>query len=213
MVSGQVAFNTVDYLLLFILLLCALSGVRQGFILSLGNVITFIASLALAVVFYDDLAISLERHVGIVSTLDSFLREHAPLQVLGIPYALMVKGYSIYDSLHYLAFWLVRAACFLIIALTSRQLIWLALGWFEDLIVTGPTTTSVNKYMGMLLAVAQGVVVILLLILFLQPVLQAMAQMGGDGAQALLTVLNDSVLVSCIMDLYQWGYSILSLQV
>lgn len=213
MVSGQLGLNTVDYLLLFILALCAWSGVRQGFVLSLGNVITFVASLTLAVLFYDDLSISLERSVGLISALDSFLREHAPLRVLGIPYGLFVKGYGVNDSLHYLAYWLVRAACFVIIVLTSRQVLWLSLGWFEDVITAWPGTSSMNKLLGMALALAQGIVVLTLLTLFALPVLQAMAQMGGDGALALLDGLNHSVLISRMRELYQWGYSTLGLQV
>lgn len=213
MVYNQLAFNTVDYLLLLILVLCALSGARQGFINSLGSVTAFIASLVLAVFFYDDLAISLERYVGLISSLDNFMREHAPLRVLGIPYALLVKGYNIYDSVNYLAFWFVRAACFLIIALTSRQLIWLVLGWFEDAVTTPGSTAAVNKLMGMALAMAQGVIVITLLALFTLPVLRALAQMGGDGALALLAGLNHSVIISRMMELYQWGYSALGLKV
>ncbi|HCF49875.1 MAG TPA: hypothetical protein DER60_06315 [Syntrophomonas sp.] len=210
MVPSLLTFNTVDYLLLLILVLCALTGLRQGFVMTVGSVITFVASIVLAVFYYDDLSIYMERSVGIVSKLDHFLSEHAPLQALGIPYSFLVKGYTIEEALHSLANWLVRLACFLVIALTSRQLIWLSLGWFENLINVGPGST-LNRLLGTVLAVLQGAIVLTVLICFALPVLQTVAQMGVDGAGVLLSSLNQSVLVSWMTEAYRWGQAALGI--
>mgnify|MGYP001225580272 FL=1 len=212
MAPGLPAFNTIDYVLLLILVLCALTGLKQGFVMTVGGIVTFVLSIVLAIFYYDDLSVYLDSNVGITSKLDQFLSEHTPLKTLGIPYNLMVKGLTIEEAVHNLAYWLVRALCFVLIALTSRQLLWLALGWLEKLINLGPGS-AVNRLLGTVLAVLQGVVVLTLVFWFTLPVLEAASAVGIEEAGLLQDYMNQSVLVTWMRAAYDWGQHTLGLEV
>jgi len=210
--NSLMTFNIIDYVLLLILVLCALIGLRHGFVMTVGGVITFVGSIVLAIFYYDNFSVYLERSIGITSRLDQFLSEHAPLRTLGIPYNLVVKGITIQEAINNLASWLVRALCFVLIALTSRQLIWLALDWLEKLTDFGPGS-ALNRLLGTVLAVLQGLVVLTLLAWFTVPILQAVATVGFEEVEFLLTSMNQSVLVTWMMHAYDWGQQTLGLQV
>lgn len=212
MVRSLLVFNMVDYLLLLIMVLCALSGLRQGFIMAAGRIITVIIGLALAFYYYNDLTMYMERSLGLISMLDQFLRDQTPLKALATPYRLFVPGFAIDDSLRYLAYWLVSAACFLLLLISSSQLLKLCFAWFQGL-TSISLVSGINQLMGTVLALLQGIFIVCLLVGFTVPVLHTAAQTGFHGASVLLFHLNNSVLTNWLLEAYHWGQVTLGFEV
>lgn len=207
---SMMTFNIIDYFLLVILVLCALNGLRHGFVLAAGSIMSALAGIALALLCYDNLALYLEQHLGIISSLALFLREKTPMVALSVPYGMLVPGFRFEDTIQYLAYWLVGAIAFFGILFAVGMLLRQVFRWLESLFSMG-MASGMNQTLGIILSVLQGAVVIGILIGFSFPAIDMASAMGFPGARILMEFLNASVLVQWLLPLFDQAQAFLTI--
>lgn len=212
MVHGLPVLNMVDYLLLSVAALCAISGLRQGFITVVGKTVSIIIGLVLAFYYYDDFTAYIEHSLGLVTKLDQFLRVQIPFTALVTPDSPFVPGSGYLDPLNGLARWVVSAICFLLLLVGSSQLIKFGFACFKGLTSIG-LVSGINHLLGMTLALLQGILIACVLVGFTVPVIHYAAQMGMHSASVLLFHLNNSVLVTELIQAFHWGQAVLGFKV
>ncbi len=214
MVGGLPAFNTVDYLLLLIMALCALNGLRQGFMVLASRIISVIFGLGLAFYYYDDLTAYAEQNLGLVSGLDQFLRNQIPFAAWGNPYDFLspTPGFSVGELLQNLAYGVVSVGCFMLLWLGGSQLLKILFACLRGR-PSVSLVAGINHLLGMLLSLLQFAVVACLLFGLILPLIQTAAQAGFHWASLWMFHLNNSVLVGGFLQLYHWGHSALGFEV
>jgi len=114
-------WNTVDYVIIALIVISGISGFKQGFIKAAGSLVGMLAGLLLAYVYYGQCALYLEEYYGVSSALANVIRGKVPIAVASVDTSL--AGIEFSDTAQYLAYLIIMAASFLAIYLLSSRVL------------------------------------------------------------------------------------------
>lgn len=196
------SLNAFDYLILAVAALSGWSGFHKGFLHAVGSIISLAVGILLSIMYYRDLATYLQDYYGITAALAESIRSKIPLAALKIDNELIINGLNFSDSANYLAYLLVVALCFIAIFLVGSklsQLLWLGI---ESLLTWG-CLSSINSYLGIVLAVSRNLIILSIILGLLYPALRLASKMGFYLMLALVETVDNSLSASHMLQTYE----------
>ncbi|MEN6324850.1 MAG: CvpA family protein [Syntrophomonas sp.] len=196
-------FNLLDYGIITILLLSAITGLRRGFIDALGGILSTVLALVAAVLYFGDGAAYLERYFGLGSLLTTLIKDKVPVLALSPDQSILGQGLlaapAVTDPAHYLAQLLVAAVAFLLVFGLASVVLKLVFACLNSLFSLG-MLGGVNRIMGMLLVLIKNLLILVIIFGVAYEPIYLAARMGWDWAGIATGYMNKSVLTAGLMD-------------
>ncbi len=198
-------FNLLDYIIIAILFLSAITGFRQGFIEALGGMLSTVLALLAAILCYDQLALYLEQNFGLSTILANFIKQKLPILTLSMDQNMLVQGLLaiplLTDPAHYLARLLLAAAGFLLVFVLASfvlKLIFAALNSFLSWGLLG----GLNRIAGMTLVLIKNLLIMAILFGVSYQPIDLAARMGWSWAGTAMGYMSNSILIASFMDVF-----------
>jgi len=203
------AFNALDMCILVILVISGLVGYKRGFINAVAGIISTVAGLVIACVYRNPAADFLEEHLGVVSTLTNILEKRlltstglADQSGLFSSLSFVKEGMVyLHQQITEIAFLLVAAVCFLLLYTISSQFLKLMAILLEKALprlILG----HMNRAGGLVLILAQNIIIMAFLSGVLFTPLEMSAQIGFKGAPQTLNLMNSSALITYLLQIF-----------
>ncbi len=193
--------NAFDYFVIAILVLSAVSGFNKGFFNAVGNIISLIAGILLAVIYYDNLASYLQEYYGIITALSEVIRSKIPLTVLNMPSTSLINGMNFEDAAHYLAYLLIIAVSFMAIFLLGSKIFQMLWSGLDNLFSWG-WLSSINRLMGLTLEVVKNLIILTIMLGLIYPALDLASGMGFYTILLVADTLDKSITASYMLHTY-----------
>ncbi len=193
--------NAFDYFVIAILILSAVSGFNKGFINAVGNIISLAAGILLAVVYYDSFASYLQEYYGLITALSEVIRSKIPLTVINMESTILINGMDFDDAAHYLAYLLILAVSFIVIFLLSSKIVQMLWSGLDNLFSWG-WLSSINRLLGMVLAVAKNLIVLTIILGLLYPALVLASGMGFYIILSVVDAMDKSITAAYMLQTY-----------
>lgn len=209
------SFNLVDYFIIAVILLSAVSGLYQGLVKAVGGMISIIAGILAAALYYDDCLVYLEQSFGVVSLLAEMIRNRMPITALSIvpDFSNIVRPNMAYaDTAHWLANIILIGVCFILIFLISSKLLNLFWKLIDSLFSWG-LLSWINRIMGMVLVVFKNMVIMAVITGLLYPSIELAGKMGFDKALAFSGYIDRSIMADNLIILFNLLKGMLGLNV
>lgn len=196
-------FNLLDYAIIAILLLSALTGLRRGFIDALGSMLSTVLALVVAVLYFGDCASYLEKYFGLGNLLTTLIKDKVPVLAFSLDQSILGHGLlaapAINDPAYYLAQLLVAAAGFLLVFGLASMVLKLLFACLNSLFSLG-LLGGVNRIMGMLLVLIKNLLILVIILGVAYEPIYLAARMGWDWAGIASGYMNNSILTAKLMD-------------
>lgn len=196
-------FNLLDYGIIAILLLSAITGLRRGFIDALGGMLSTVLALVAAVLYFGDCASYLEKYFNLGNFLTALIKEKVPILALSLDQSILGQGLlaapAVTDPAHYLAHLLVAAAGFLLVFGLASVVLKLVFACLNSLFSLG-LLGGVNRIMGMLLVLIKNLLILVIIFGVAYEPIYLAARMGWDWAGIAAGYMNNSILAARLMD-------------
>lgn len=202
-------WNTVDYLIIALIVLSGISGFKQGFIKAVGSLVGMLAGLLLAYVYYGQCALYLEEYYGVSSALANVIRGRVPITVVSIDTSL--AGIEFADTAQYLAYLIIMAVSFIAIYLLSSRVLLILWNGLDHLFSWG-ILAAANKALGMILIILKTIVVLVIITGLIYPALEMASRMGIYFSLIAFQGLEQSVLTAYLLSCFALLKDILSLK-
>ncbi len=193
--------NVVDYFIIAILILSAVSGFNKGLINAVGNIISLLAGILLAVVYYANFASYMQEYYGLTTALSELIRSKMPLSVANIGSSILTNGMNFEDAAHYLAYLLILALSFLVIFFLSSKIIQVLWSGLDSLFSWG-WLSSINRLLGMVLAVAKSLIILTIILGLMYPALVLASGMGFYIVLPVVDALDESIATAYMLQTY-----------
>ncbi|MGE5396397.1 MAG: CvpA family protein [Chitinophagales bacterium] len=198
--------DTLDWLLLAVLILAAINGFRKGLIKSIGGVFSLVVGIWCAVQWWQPITQYLEKNYSVVTTLSVSIAKHIPFPVLDdtgglVPLLFKSSLYAYQGMPYHISRVLVSAAVFLLtvsIIAGLTMAIWHILSVVFEWGILG----MVNRVGGVAFEVSKVVLVLTILVGVLNPVMQAAARAKLEWAILAMEYMDSSVLVPYLESLF-----------
>lgn len=166
--------NWMDYAIIVILALGALSGMRKGLIRSISNIICIIASILVAKNYYKQVSIFLIKNTPIEEKLAKFLTEkNFTKNLLPMPNgesAVFSVGQSFTSDLNsFISILIINAISVLAVYIVVRFALALLEGYLGSLAEV-PGLKEINRLGGGLIGLAKSVIILMLIFSVITPV-------------------------------------------
>ena len=208
--------NVVDIILLVFLGFCALNGIKEGFIRSVGGLAALVAGIWAAIAFRLSLVFYFENKFGWVSSLEAWLIKKIPffqlssdtgeLIVSGEPSqfeqwliqmrTILLPSGSNFNPAEQIALILISAAAFVLIFVLVRGIVGVVIQAVDHLVKATPLR-SVNRLLGLATGLLKGLLYLVVVSLLLLPLLKTSAFIGSDFSNDLVLLINHSFV-------YEW---------
>ncbi len=202
-------WNTVDYMIMALIIISAISGFKQGFIKAIGSLVSMLAGLLLAYVYYGQCALYLEEYYGVSSALANVIRGKVAITVVSIDTSL--AGIEFADTAQYLAYLIIMAASFIAIYLLSSRVLLILWSGLDHLFSWG-ILAAANKVLGMILIIFKTTVVLVITIGLVYPALEMASRMGIYFSLIAFQGLEQSVLSVYLLSCFGLLKDIISLK-
>ncbi|MGE5404329.1 MAG: CvpA family protein [Candidatus Saccharibacteria bacterium] len=199
--------NALDWILLLVILIAAVSGFRKGFIKCLGGVVAVIAGTLCALAFWDPVTMYLQDNYQLITLVSEKITPN-----LTVPAFDSIEGLvpSLFDSVQYayqglayhVARLLVSAGIFILLAFLVGlfvRFLWRLL----DMIFEWGILGAANKISGLVFEVTKAVLIMTLTIGLANPVIAALARTQVPQAVSAQGYINGSFLVPYLESLYE----------
>jgi hypothetical protein len=202
-------FNSLDYIIIAILLLSGLIGYKRGFIASVGGIVSTLVGVGIAFLYRNDAAAYLQEHYGVVSSLASALKKRMPISAWGsnqhIPLSSLPglnEGLAyIHRQFMELAYLLVVALCFLLLYMMSSYLIKFIFVILEKLFLWG-ILGGMNQLAGAGTIMTQNFIIMAALLGVLNSPLGLGAKIGIKGISQATVYIQGSALVPYLLKVF-----------
>jgi len=165
----------LDLLIALILLVFAVGGYQHGFTKSLVRLVRFIASIAIAYLYYGPLAAFMIEHMAWPAKLEEAIASNLP------------GGAAVVASPHYLAVLIVSAVSYLLIYIAVSVLV-TVVGSVLEGIMKIPVLREADKLAGIIAGLAKGALAAIV-------VSTALCIVGYAGATVIASLCESSALV------------------
>lgn len=202
-------FNLLDIIIVLILLASLIIGYNKGFIGAVAGMVSTLAGLGIAFLFRNQAADYLEEQYGLVTDLIIFLEKKLtasaglgdqPGWVTSLP--IIQNGLAaLHRQIAEFAYLLVAAGCFLILYVLSSMLIGIICLMLERILprwVLG----SINRPGGVVVILSQNILIMAALAGILASPLYAGAQLGFKVAAPLVALMQASVLLPFLLQIF-----------
>lgn len=193
--------NVFDYFIIAILILSAISGFNKGFVNAVGNIISLVIGILLAVVYYDRFASYLQEYYGVITALGDVIRSKIPLTVINMESTGLINGIIFDDAAHYLAHLLIIALSFIVIFLVSSKVVQMLWSGLDTLFSWG-WLSSINRLLGMALEVVKNATILTIVFGLLYPALVLAAGMGFYTILQVVDIMDKSIIAAYMLQTY-----------
>jgi uncharacterized membrane protein required for colicin V production len=202
-------FNSLDYMIIAVLLLSGFMGYRRGFIASVGGIVGTLLGLGIAFLYRDDAVAYLQEHYGLVSSLTTVLEKRMPISVWGSNQLTPLSSLpGINEGLAYvhrqfteLAYLLVMALCFLLLYMISSYLIKFFCAILEKLFLSG-ILGGMNQVAGAGTIITQNICIMAALLGVLNTPLGLGEKIGIKGLSQAAVYIQDSALAPYLLNVF-----------
>ncbi|PKM78736.1 MAG: hypothetical protein CVU90_00185 [Firmicutes bacterium HGW-Firmicutes-15] len=202
-------FNSLDYIIIAVLLLSGLIGYKKGFIASVGGIISTLVGVGVAFLYRNDAAVYLQEHYGVVSSLATTLEKHMPISAWSskqpIPLASLPglnEGLAyIHRQFMEMAYMLVGALCFLLLYMISSYLIKMLCAILEKMFLWG-ILGGMNQVAGAGTIITQNIIIMAALLGVLNSPLGLGAKIGMNGISQAAGYIQGSSLVPYLLKVF-----------
>lgn len=195
-------FNLLDYGIIAILLLSAITGLRRGFIDALGGIISTVLALVVAILYFRDCASYLDQYFDLSSLLTTLIKENVPVLAFSLDQSMLGPGLitlpGLTDPAHYLAQLLVSVAVFLLLFGLASMVLKLIFTGLNSLFSLG-LLGGINRIMGMALVLIKNFLILVILLGLASQPIDLAARMGWEWAGIAAGYLANSVLTASLM--------------
>jgi hypothetical protein len=201
-------FNSLDYIIIAVLLLSALTGLKKGFIAAVFGVISTLAGIGMAFLYRDQMAAYVQQHFGLVSSLAGVLEKRFPIaawvsnQPILSPFSGLSGGLAyIHGQFMDLSYLLVGAICFLLIYMISSSSIKFVGVIFEKMFHWA-MLGGMNRVAGAGIVMFKNIIIMAVLTgVFYYP-LGLGTKMGINLASQAAVLIRESVLVPYLLQIF-----------
>ncbi len=208
--------NLLDYFIIGIVIISALTGLRRGFLDALGGIVGIIAASIGAFVYYDDFAALLEEKFGVGTVIAGIIRDKLPMPAVstepGLVHNYLSSGLINADPAQHLAQLLLMIMSFFLIILAVCATVKLLFKALEAVFSHG-FLDWVNRVMGMILAIAKNMLIVTLILGIVYPLLEAAAKMGLQGALNAVVYINSSIMAAKMLNAFMIFKAVMGLSV
>ena len=215
MKGDQRHMNTLDYLILILLGVSALSGFYRGLMAVLGGFASTLIALFIAIVYRNELALYLEKEFGLITLLSQTMADKIPQPALGDSLAgdilPSIKTLPfVQEQLANFAQMIVVAIAFVllyIIISKGLRLIWKILeGPFYKGLLGG-----INRVGGMLLLIAKNLLLMAVVLGILVPFLNSGVGMSITGLMDTRLLIDQSWMAHYLLNFFTGMESLLGI--
>ena len=213
MKGDQIYMNTLDYLILTLLGVSALSGFYRGLMSVLGGFASTLIALFIAIVYRNELALYLEKEFGLITLLSQTMADKIPQPALGgatagefLP---SIKTLPfVQEQLANFAHMVVVAISFILLYMIiskGLRLIWklLEAPFYKGIL------GRINRFAGMLLLVAKNILLTAVVLGILYPFLKSGVGMGITGLINTNLWIDQSLTAPYLLNLFAGMESLL----
>jgi len=201
-------FTTLDYALLLIFVLAAFTGFKRGFLASLGAIFSTLAALLIAYQYQGLLAQYLEETYGLLTLISGVLIDKFPalttmqevqeqlnhMGQMALPDSLSSTGtIAAVPYSEHLANILLTVLSFLLLFISISMLLKLIFSLLNHLFNYG-AFGFLNRLAGMLLETVKYAIIVAILLLVLNPLLQACSEIGFNWAETTSKTIEKSIV-------------------
>lgn len=200
-------FNTLDWVIISLLVLAAVLGFKKGFIKSAGAVVSVIAGLLAALTFWEPAVLYLEKNYMIISGLNETIQKVLPIPTFDnlegmVPSLFESARYAYQGATYHVARLIVSALAFVLILLVAAgilKLVWSILSILFDWGIMG----TINRLGGTAFELAKGVLILSIIVGIAVPIIKSTARTGLPSAVNAQTYLATSTLVPYLDSIFQ----------
>lgn len=191
-------FNIVDYIILAILTISAISGFKRGFFASLGRMASTIMAIAAAFYYGKEFFIYLNNRFQLVDAVAEYLNQKLPVLIMArdsAPLSFILSPEKVTELTPQLAQLLVEPAAYIILFFLFNimlSIVFLSL----NRLFSGRFLGGINRVSGLALLVLQSSLIITILLGIAMPPLEFAARLDIMGTSGLYYHLQDSCLVN-----------------
>lgn len=166
--------NWVDYTIIAILVLGAISGLRKGLIMSISNIVCLLVSIIVAKTYYKALTVFLVENTPIAEKITGFLSDKAIansilMSPMGESAVFSLSGSFIRDLNSFITVLIINAISILAIFLATRLVL-----SFAESFLTGvfnmPGLRELNSVGGAVIGTAKNIILLMLVFTVITPV-------------------------------------------
>ncbi|MDD3363452.1 MAG: CvpA family protein [Syntrophomonas sp.] len=202
-------FNSLDYIIIAILLISGLIGYKRGFVASVGGIISTLVGVGIAFLYRDDAAAYLQEHFGVVSSLAAALEKRMPISAWSSNQPIPLSSLpGLNEGLAYihrqfteLAYLLVVALCFLLLYMISSYLIKFFCMILEKMFLWG-ILGGMNQLAGAGTIITQNIIIIAVLLGVFNSPLGLGAKIGINGISQATGYIQGSALVPYLLKVF-----------
>lgn len=212
-------FNQLDYIIIIIILISALSGYRKGLFISVFSLVSLIVSLYLAFAYGKTVADYMESHFNLVEIISKYLEKNIPILVWNpsnfIGNTIDIFGdycegafvkichlFSTADfylkPAQYLAKVLLTMGVFLLIFVLCYSILNIMIFIINKLIFR---ESAVNQMGGMVVSLGKTGLLLAIFLIVIVPLLKAGAYVGNQQAAWAMSYINNSILLNRLQEI------------
>ncbi|MGE5415394.1 MAG: CvpA family protein [Acidobacteriota bacterium] len=199
--------NTLDWILLLVVLIAAVSGFRKGFVKCLGGVVAVVAGTVCALSFWDPVTMYLQDNYQLITLVSQKITPNLTLPTFDnieglVPTLFDSVSYAYQGLAYHVARLIVSAGVFILLAFLVGFLIrflWRLLEMIFEWGILG----AANKITGLLFEVTKAVLIMTLTIGIATPVVNALSRTEVSEAVIAQGYIKDSALVPYLESLYE----------
>ena len=199
-------FNGLDIVIAAIIIFSIISGMRHGLVIVLGEFVALFTALLLAIIFTGEVSQLLEDTLAVRTALEQFFIRNLPFFDTSLPVG---SGWSTLDGVlvtpaKFFADRLLSIGTFLLILFLGNKLLKILIKALDNLLSDGGFR-GLNAILGSLVAAGRNILILVLILGFLYPLIYTAADNGTEFALILTGYIDNSVLASGLLEIFNWG--------
>ncbi|MDD3853668.1 MAG: CvpA family protein [Syntrophomonadaceae bacterium] len=206
-------FNGLDFIIAAIIIFSIISGMRHGLVIVLGEFIALLTALLLAIIFTGDVSQLLEDTLAVRTALEQFFISNLPFFNTTLPVG---GGWATLDGVlvtpaKFFAHRFLAIVTFLLILFLGNKLLKLIIKALDNLLATGELG-GLNAILGSLVAAGRNILILVLVLGFLYPLIYTAADNGTEFALILSGYIDNSILASGLLEIFNWGKTLFGMR-
>lgn len=214
-------FNELDYIIILLLILSAISGYRKGLFLAVGSLVAVILAIGVAKYYRLYIVAYLNNKFNVANNLANFLEERLHIMAWNpINYNLhdlensLLYQDNLFNEINnflgsfageinpalYIADVLINVIVFLTVFLLMAALI-NSLFTFINFIVMRSPLAFVNRIMGIAVALLKTIIIIIVCVSLITPLIKGGTYLGWEGAIMSIQYINSSYFINAMKDI------------
>ena len=208
-------FNMVDYIILAILVVSAVTGFKRGFFASLGKIASTILAIGVSFYYGKDFLAYLNYEYQIVGKVAEYLNQKIPILVLThdsvlVPLSFIMPFESATELTQHLARLFVEPVAYIILFILTNIILSIVF-MFLNRLFSGRFLGGINRTAGMVLLLLKSALIIMIVLGLSMPPLEFAAQLDIMGASEFYSHLYNSYLTNYLMGWFEHFKSIIGI--